>query len=165
MPWSVTERSPSNLDSLVIHCGDHHFRPELIKAPYSWTGMTSAYTVYGLDQNDNENARLCTRNTLGMMMESDGIAGGDTVKIVLLCDGSLVRSAAPHSTGSQFWVAGIAAQAGKAGLYPGKRMDEIAYTACLSAILLHKLMHVTQMDICQLAYLYIELPISCVSND
>ncbi len=155
-----------NLDSLIVHCGDHHFSPDLVKAHNSWRDVTSAYTVYGLHHNDNESARLCTRNTLGMMLESDGIAGGgDTVKIVLLCDGSLVRGVAPHSTGSQFGVAGIAAQAGKAGLYPGKQMDEIFYTTCLSAVLLHELMHVTQMDRCQLTSLYIASPVSCASND
>lgn len=148
-----------NLDSLIIHCGDHNFSPDLAKAPSAWKDMSSAYTVYGFDYDENDNVKLCTRNTLAMMLGANGIAGGgNVVKLILLCESSLVQGVARHSTGSQFGVMGIAAQPGKAGFYPGKRMDEISSTTCLSATLLHELMHVTQWDRCQLASLYIVFP-------
>lgn len=49
-------------------------------------------------------------------------------------------------------IAAIAALPGTAGLYPGKLMDDLAYTACLSFTLVHELFHATQMILCQLSF-------------
>lgn len=73
-----------NLDSLIIYSGDHNFSPDLVKAPNAWKDMTSAHTVYGLDNDENDNARLCTRTTLGMIIKSNSIAGGGNIIKVIL---------------------------------------------------------------------------------
>ena len=52
-------------------------------------------------------------------------------------------------TVSQPSIQAIAALSGDEGLYEGKTMEDIVYTACVSVVLIHELMYITQMASCK----------------
>ncbi|KAM0805542.1 hypothetical protein BDR22DRAFT_968788 [Usnea florida] len=148
VPWTVTDYNSLEFDSLSIYCGGDNFTPDPGDGAdnNAWIEMTSFITVYGLPHNEDDSANFCsvhgTASTLhSSLLKKDYTAG---YQLVVLCDGALIRGISPDSTGSQSGIGSIQASPQKAGLYPGKPIDNIAYTVALSFTLLHELMHVTQ---------------------
>ncbi len=156
IPWSVTNHNALALDGLTIVCGGDNFFPDVRAGINAWTDYTDFYTVYSINHHFNNDARLCGSDGIAMTISIAPISPTTPTKgeIILLCDEALVKGNSPDSTGSQAGVAAISALPGTAGLYPGKLMDDLAYTACLSFTLVHELFHATQMILCQLSFLH-----------
>ena len=150
IPWTVTSHNSLEQDKLTIYCGGENFTPD-DNLNNAWIDLTSGIVVYGLDHNGDLGASVCGPNGLAFTLDSSSNtqANAPDYKIVVLCDGALIKGSSPDSTGSQSGVAAIAALNGNAGLYPGKIIDNISYTTALSFTLLHEMMHVTQSSSCK----------------
>lgn len=172
-PWSITNRQSIVDDVLTIYCGDANFAANPEAGQNVWMDLTTFYNVYSVRHNDDPNARLCRPGDLAstldylMVQNPNHVAGEQAAHIIVLCDGALVKGRSADSTGSQPSVSAINALTGRAGLYPGKLMDDIVYAGCVAFTLLHELMHVTQMSSCKwlsLALLYLAAIADCLSK-
>ena len=153
VPWTITDYDSLRFDGLSIYCGGENFTPNPSDGANgnTWIDMTSFIIVYGLPHNGDDNADFCSVHGTASTLDASLIMNDHTAeyKLIVLCDGALIRGDSPDSTGSQSGIGSIQALPQKAGLYPGKPIDYIAYTVALSFTLLHELMHVTQASSCE----------------
>ena len=151
--WDVTDENSLVSDGLTIYCGGDNFTPNTNDGANgnTWIDMTSMLIVYGLPHNGDDNADFCSVHGTASTLDVSLITNDPTAeyKLIVLCDGALIRGISPDSTGSQSGIGAIQALPQRAGLYPGKLIDNIAYTVALSFTLLHELMHVTQSSSCE----------------
>lgn len=116
--------------------------------PNAWLDLSTLNIVYGPNQDENPNERICT-NTLASTLDRLVVANPSfeqDTNIIILCSEALVRGAKPFSQPS---IQAIAALPGDQGLYEGKTMHDIVYATYDSVVLIHELRHVTQMASCK----------------
>lgn len=155
-PWTVTSYGSITRDILTIYCGDYNFAANPDAGPNVWTDLSTGTNVYSAIHNGDPNASLCPAGGLGetldylMVQNPINIQGEQEAHIIILCDGALTKGVSPEATTSQPSVSAIIALGGTAGLYPGKVIDNIVYATCIASVLVHELMHVTQMKSCEM---------------
>ncbi len=80
---------------------------------------------------------------------SPGASNQVSTKIIGLCDSALTKGMGQESTGSRAGLVTISALSGRAGLFPGKLISDVAETACLSYVLFYALALMTSPTYCQ----------------
>ncbi len=149
VPWSLT--NDRSRPGLKIYCGDTNYMPWLMKGPGWWLDKAASTAVRLDDHQNNMNAKLCVGDILAFTVDASHLPSrpnSNDYTVIVLCDGALIRGYSDDTTGSQPGIAAMNAVPGHAGLYAGKTMDSVQYTACLSSILVHELFHVTQAHFC-----------------
>ncbi len=140
---------------IAIYCGDNMFLPfpSAEGAQNIWVDQRSQYFLQGTSHGNNVNARICGTSgqsyVLRMASMSPGASNQVSTKIIGLCDSALTKGMGQDSTGSRAGLVTISALSGRAGLFPGKLISDVAETACLSYVLFYALALMTSPTYCQ----------------